>query len=286
MMSRYLGWTMSGQEDLGYPDLSTGYNDGSFRPEAEVSRTEFAVFMARAMDESFRPPVPEGREGVQTIYDIEIGQKVYQLTAPLMLTSTWMVPGELFEKLGYQVEKDASGLVLITTNEGTQIELAEEQAQVWVGDVLVDMTQAVDEIEGQIYIEGMPILRALEKPLVYYPEDRLIHLESPRITVADIKRNAPETIVNVLHEELPYWQWSKRDHDYLEKLRQQGYEDQREELYQEMQLLTEAFYTFEGQKDVVLGLNYFSDHVTGKLDAVSRGIEARYLLLYESNTYS
>lgn len=361
MMSRYLGWTVSGQEDVGYPDLSTshwayaeiatmkqlgffapvglyepdkrvtraemadmlvktfdlqsasgskftdlergywayhpiqilaanristGYNDGTFRPEAEVSRAEFAVFMARAMDESFRPSVPKSREGVQTIYDIEIGDKYYQLTAPLMLTSTWMVPGELFEKLGYQVEVDAAERVYITTNEGTQIELAENQPQVWVGDVLVDMTKAVDQIEGQIYIEGMPILRALEKPLVYYPEDRLIRLESPRITVADIKRNAPETIVQVLHEELPYWQWSKRDHDYLEKLRLQGYEGQREMLFQEMQQLTEAFYTYEGQKDVIRGLNYFSDHLTGKLDAVSRGIEARYMLLYQPSAYS
>ena len=115
-----------------------------------------------------------------------------------------------------------------------------------------------------------PILRALERPLVYYPEQRLIRIESPRITAADIKAKAPETIVGAVHGELPYWQWAKRDHDYLLKIYQTGVNSERTKLLQEMRELTEAFYAAEDEKVIVRGLEYYSDHVVGKMSDLAR----------------
>jgi hypothetical protein len=35
--------------------IATGYPDGTFRPKNEITRAEFSVFLARVLDESFRP---------------------------------------------------------------------------------------------------------------------------------------------------------------------------------------------------------------------------------------
>lgn len=280
-------WAYDAVNILATNRITTGYADGSFRPENEVNRTEFSVFVARALNEAFRPVDSSPRANAPTIYDVEIGDNYVQLIEPLLLTDTWMLPGELFEKLGYQIEETAADTVYITTDEGVVIRLQQGPGNVWVGDTLVEVKKAVERIDGQLYIEGSPILRALEKPLVYYPEQRLVRIESPRITVSDIKAKAPETIVDVIHQEQPYWHWVKRDHDYLEKMRLGAIDaEQRAELLQEMDHLTVAFSQYEQEKVVVRGLNYYSDHVTGKIDAVTRGLEARYLLLYKPEQYA
>ncbi|WP_110111578.1 S-layer homology domain-containing protein [Bacillus sp. CGMCC 1.16541] len=38
-------------------NITTGYNDGSYKPNASVSRTQFSVFLARALDNTFKPTV-------------------------------------------------------------------------------------------------------------------------------------------------------------------------------------------------------------------------------------
>lgn len=265
--------------------ITTGYDDGTFRPDRQVTRAEFAVFIARALEDSFRPAVPAGNEGVISIYDLEIGDQYYQLDNPLMLAGNWLAPAELYEKMGYQVNETDKDHVYLTTSEGTQIELSNDTDGTWVGDVLVEVSDPVHRINGEVYINSYPILKALEKPLVFYPEQRLIRLESPRVTVNDIKRNAPESIINLIHAEAPYWHWAKRDHDYLAKLILTGTAGKEAMLRKEMALLSEAFLKLESEKTVVKGLNYYDDHLTGKLDAVSRGIEARYLLLSNPNSY-
>lgn|GEM_PF-1825874 len=265
--------------------ITTGYADGSFRPDQRVSRSEFAMFVARALDESFRPAKDPARIGKPIIYDIEIGEAYVQLNDPLLLDETWLAPVELFTNMGYIVEQGAAGVVYMTTPEGIEIQIQQGAQEVWVGDTLVELTVGYQTVDGQLYIEASTILRTLDKPLVFYPEQRLIRIESPRITVADIKAGAPDTILTVVHEELPYWQWAKRDHDYLLKLQQNGLDGARKKLLAEIRELTSAFYTTEQEKTVVRGLNYYADHVTGKLDAITRGLEARYLLLYELESY-
>lgn len=265
--------------------ITTGYTDGSFRPDNRVSRTEFAVFVSRALDESFRPAANPELTGVQIIYDIEIGESYVQLDEPMMLRGTWLAPAQLFTNMGITVTQTGGDTVSLMTPDNVEIVIGKDEQEVWVGDTLVELTVGFEEYNGQLYIEAGRILRTLEKPLVYYPEQRLIRIESPRITVADIKANAPDTIVNVVHEELPYWQWTKRDHDYLLKQQHTGSVD-RASLLQEMQQLTDAFYAVEQEKTVVRGLNYYSDHVTGKLDAISRGLEARYSLLSQTGDFT
>lgn len=278
-------WAYDSIQILAGNRITTGYDDGTFRPESPVTRTEFAVFMARTLDESFRPEQLEGMEGVQTIFDIEVGGQLYQLEKPLLLTSTWMVPAELFEKMGYQVESVSSDKVFVTTTEGIQFSMEAGQTEVWVGGTLVNVTKGVEQINGQPYIEGFNVLRVLDKPLVYYPEERLVRIEAPRVTVQDIKRKAPEAILNLIHKEAPYWQWTKSDSDYLELMRRNG-TVHRKTLLEEMRALTEAFFSIEQEKTVIRGLNYYSDHVTGKIDAVTRALEARYRLLYEPQQYA
>ena len=62
------------------------------------------MFVARALNEAFRPERPAELAGVQVIYDIEIGDQYHQLAEPMMLRGTWMAPAELFTNMGYLVE--------------------------------------------------------------------------------------------------------------------------------------------------------------------------------------
>lgn len=278
-------WAYDAINILATNRITTGYEDGTFRPDRLVTRAEFAVFVSRAMEESFRPAVPAGQEDVISIYDLEIGGQYFQMDSPLMLAEDWLAPAELYEKMGYQVNESDADHVYLTTNEGMVIELSNDAGEAWVGDVLVEVSEPVQRIDGEVYINSYPILKALEKPLVFYPEQRLIRLESPRVTVQDIKRNAPESILNVIHAEAPYWHWAKKDHDYLAKLLLTGIQGEEAQLRKEMAQLSDAFLQLESKKTVIKGLNYYDDHLTGKLDAVSRGIEARYLLLADPNSY-
>lgn len=278
-------WAYDAIQILAGNRITTGYSDGTFRPEHPVTRSEFAVFTARALHESFRPDIDESMEGVQRIYDVDIGGEVYQLEHPLYLKNTWLAPAELFEIMGHQVETLSSNKVFLTTSNGLQFSLEAGQKEVWIGGTKVALKQGVAEINGQPYIEASPILKTLEKPLVYYPDQRVIRIEAPGIRVADIQAKAPEAILELIHKELPYWQWTKQDSDYLELMKRNGSVDENK-LREEMAALTEAFFEIEQEKNVINGLNYYSDHVTGKIDAVTRGLEARYLLLYKPDEYA
>lgn len=284
-------WAYDAINILAANQITVGYDDGTFRPENEVTRTEFAVFVVRTIDESYRPAIEDNLQGAITVYDVGLGDSYVSLDEPLLLRDTWQAPAELFQRLGWTVESSPNGQIHITTAEDINIELSPEVNDVWVGDTLVTLNEPVERIDGQFYIEASPILKALEKPLVFYPDERLVRIEAPRITASDIKARAPETILDVLHEEQPYWHWVKRDHDYLERIKQNSSAagklsaQDRDQLLEEMHLLTSAFYQVEREKTVVHGINYYSDHVTGKIDAVTRGLEARYLLLYQFDQY-
>lgn len=264
-------------------NITSGYSDGTFRPEANVSRAEFAMFVSRALDERFRIKDAPYQEHLGAIYDLEIGGQVYRLNDPLLLPQNkgWYAPAELFEKMGYLVQSLADGQLTLTSTEGMDIQLHFGQEEVWVGETSVPVTDPLILIDDKYYIAAHGILSALEKPLVFYPDDFLIRLESPRYTIDDLNRRAPDAVVSALHNDMPYWHWTKRDRDYLELIRRDGINDVKDQLIEEMQQLTEAYAQAEQEKLVIRGINYYSDHITGKIDALSRGIQARHSLLYE-----
>lgn len=263
--------------------ITSGYADGTFRPEADVTRAEFAMFVSRALDERFRLKEAPHAEYLGAIYDLEIGAQNYQLSNPLLLTrdNVWYAPAELFEKMGFLVQSHATGQLTLTSTEGIDIQLYIGQKEIWVGETSVQTDNPLMMIDEQFYIAAHGILRALERPLVFYPDDFLIRLESPRYTVADLNRQAPDAVVAAVHDDMPYWHWTKRDRDHLELIHRSGANDKREQLQQEMRELTEAYLQAEHDKITINGIIYFSDHRTGKLDALSRGLEARYSLLFE-----
>lgn len=275
-------WAYESVNTLAGKGVASGYPDDTFRPEANVTRAEFVVLMTKLMKEDYTEVRP-GFRGA--IYDLEIGGNLYQLNDPLLLTDKWLAPAELFEKMGFYVESHGKHELMITTVDGLEIHLYEGQQEVWVGDTSVQVDDPLVRIHDQFYIHVNGILKVLEKPLVFYPDQFLIRLEAPRVTVADINRVLPEAAVHVIHEKQPYWQWAKRDRDYLELMRRDGLSGQTETLLEEMRQLTEAYFAVEQEKQTIRGAHYFSDNVTGKLDALSRGIEARYRLLYEPSEY-
>lgn len=275
-------WAYQSINKLAGKGISNGYPDGTFRPDAKVTRAEFASLMTKLMKEEYTTIRP-GFEGA--IYDLEVGGQVYQLKQPLLLKHHWLAPVELFEKMGYYLESHADHELTITTTDGREIHLEEGQQEIWVGDTSVQVDYPLEKINGSYYIEVREILEALEKPLVFYPEQFLLRLEAPSVTVADINRMLPEAAIDVIHTKQPYWHWSKRDRDYLELLRREGAAVHKQKLLEEMELLTNAYLAVEKEKRVIRGANYYSDSVTGKLDAISRGLEARYKLLYGSGTY-
>lgn len=50
-------WAYSHVTQLAANNITTGYNDGTFKPKNEVTRAHFAAFLTRAMDPSKRPTV-------------------------------------------------------------------------------------------------------------------------------------------------------------------------------------------------------------------------------------
>lgn len=276
-------WAYQSINTLAGSGITNGYPDGSFRPDANVTRAEFAALMTKLMKEEYTLVQP-GYEGA--IYDLEVGGNVYQLDKPLLLTDRWLAPAELFEKMGYYLESHSKDELTITTTDGREIHLHEGQHEVWVGETSVQVEHPLVRINGSFYIDVHGILEVLEKPLVFYPEQFLIRLEVPSVTVAEINRKLPEAAVDVIHSKQPYWHWTKRDRDYLELIRRDGVAGKEAKLLAEMNQLTETYFATEKEKRVIRGLNYFSDNVTGKLDAISRGLEARYLLLYDAEQYT
>lgn len=49
-------WAYSYIVKLAANNITTGYNDGTFKPKNKVTRTQFSAFVARALNESFKPP--------------------------------------------------------------------------------------------------------------------------------------------------------------------------------------------------------------------------------------
>lgn len=136
--------------------ITTGYEDGTFRPDAEVSRSEFAVFVVRALNEQYRPAADESLAGVQIIYDIEIGDTYVQLDAPLLLKGTWLVPEQMLRNMGWNVELAATGEVHVTTSDGLQIEVGQGAQDVWVGDELRISRHRQERGDRRVRLYGRP----------------------------------------------------------------------------------------------------------------------------------
>lgn len=63
-------WAHSYIIKLAANNITTGYNDGTFKPKNKVTRAQFSAFIARALDESFKPAVINpsiGQCGLTTI---------------------------------------------------------------------------------------------------------------------------------------------------------------------------------------------------------------------------
>src|SRR5690606_27534597 len=104
----------------------------------------------------------------------EIGDQYYQLNEPLLLTDKWFAPIELFEKIGYYAQELGDKKITLTSTEGQEIELQVGQDEIWVGETSVKVEEPLKLFNGKYYIEAHGILTAMEKPLVFYPDDFLI----------------------------------------------------------------------------------------------------------------
>ena len=280
-------WAYTSIQTLTGSNITYGYPDGTFRPDTNVTRAEFAVFLSRAMEDRFRltSALTDEVEGV--IYDLEVGGQFYQLNNPLVLLDKWYAPVELFEKVGFYINSTASDRITLVNHEGVKIELQQGEEEIWVGETSVEIEQPVIQYDGKLYIGASGIFRALETPIVFYPNDFLIALEKPKITAEDIIKQMPQSAIDVIHKKQPYWHWAKRDRDYLELIKKnKEVTSKKAQLLNEMKQLTEAYFKAEREKTVVKGITYYSDNVTGKLDALSRAIQARYILLYDPMSYS
>lgn len=277
-------WAYISINTLAGSNITAGYTDGTFRPDALVTRAEFAVFMSRAMDKSFR--VQDHRPTVDgIIYDLEINEAIVQLEDPLFLQNEWFAPVELFERLGFTAQTPSSSKVVLSSSEGLDIELEVGQDVVWVGKTSVDVQNPLVKVDDSYYVKAYGILSALGTPLVFYPDDFLIRLEAPRITASDIIAQLPESALHVIHPAQPYWHWVKRDRDHLELLRLRGQDAMHDQLVEELAQLMDTYYKVKEETIDVRGMIYFTNEVTGKLDALARGLEARYLLLAQPSSY-
>lgn len=260
--------------------VTTGYPDGTYKPNAPVTRAEFAVFMTRAYDEAYRLIESKYADTEGVIYDLQVGQQYYRLNNPILLFDVWMAPIELFEKMGYVVQELGENHISLNSIEHGKLQLKVGEKKLWVGDTSVELDAPLMKYNGQFYIESHPIVSALDMPLVFYPSQFLIALEAPQISPTQIMNISPSTALDIVHTRLPYWHWTKKDKDYLELISIRNQVDMKSStLLAEMKQLTEKYKQIEAEIEHINGINYVSDHVSGKLDAVSRAIEARYNLV-------
>ncbi|WP_404405010.1 S-layer homology domain-containing protein [Jeotgalibacillus malaysiensis] len=54
-----LHWANEYVNSLASNDVTTGFGDGTYRPEDHIARQHFAVFMARLLEDNFKPELPE-----------------------------------------------------------------------------------------------------------------------------------------------------------------------------------------------------------------------------------
>ena len=93
-------WAYTYITKLAYNNITTGYPDGTFRPKNKVTRAQFSAFLARALNEKFRP-LPTVTRGVrwgmtkQQVKNIE--------TAKLL--QDYPTDKDGFTALKYKVEK-------------------------------------------------------------------------------------------------------------------------------------------------------------------------------------
>lgn len=71
-------WGRVAIEALAANNISIGYPDGSFRPNTNITRGEFSVFMARVLNEEFRTPAQEDDQDTNreplTVHFLDVGQ--------------------------------------------------------------------------------------------------------------------------------------------------------------------------------------------------------------------
>ena len=62
---------------LASQNITTGYEDGSFKPNGKITRQHFAVFMARLLNESFKPkPAPASKKMYAHFIDVGQGDSI------------------------------------------------------------------------------------------------------------------------------------------------------------------------------------------------------------------
>jgi hypothetical protein len=109
--------------------------------------------------------------------------------------------------------------------------------------------------------------------------------EAPKLTLAQIKKDLPKGTIKLVHEELAFWQWIQKDKAYLEALKKNLTPEAKKKIYLEMFDLTSYLYQLNSERDVIRGINYYDAVLVGKIDAITRGLQARYQLLYQTEFY-
>lgn len=264
--------------------ISSGYSDGTFRPDANVTRAEFAVFMSRAMNEAFKLE-DKGIDAEGTIYDLRLNGQYIRLDQPLVLRSGWYAPIELFERLGYAVQELTSRSFTLTSVAGATIQLEDGSDTIWIGDTSAKVNEPVIFVNGQPYIKAHEVLQALEQKLTFYPNDFLIAVEAPTITNATIVKDAPQVAVASVHGKLPYWNWTKQDEDYMSLVQQGKKKVSEQKIREELNELMKEYKSVLSEGKEIRDITYYSTFTTGKLDVISRALEARYMHLYEPKAY-
>ncbi len=66
-------WGYNFVKILAQNNITAGFPDGTFGPDVKVTREQFAAFLARVLEPSFRPALPNPKGELEVHY-IDVGQ--------------------------------------------------------------------------------------------------------------------------------------------------------------------------------------------------------------------
>jgi hypothetical protein len=266
--------------------ITTGYEDGTFKPNQPVTRTQFAVFFSRVLNEEFLPGYEKQPEvdqnGNLIVRKLTVDGKMVTLDKPFVLRNDhWYAPVHILEKIGFAIQGTEAVMV---KGLGMDFEIKPGKGSIWLGSTHFTWDQPVIKENGTLIIPAFEIIQALGFSFVYFPDEQRIEIKGNGDVISKLRKELPQSLMTVLHKEVPYWQWTKKDQDYLAKQQLDGTVDPAR-LSQEMSIIMDAYAKTEKERVLTKGMIFYGMHVNGKLDALSRGIEARYRLLKKVSTY-
>jgi len=214
---------------------------------------------------------------------------------PQSVNGRTMVPMRaIFEELGAKVTWIQETKEVIAEKGDKVIKLKVGSADAYINDKLIKLDAAPCSFGGRTLVPVRFIAESMGLIVDWDNENKRVIINTPENKAKDkvsIQSNGlPEFNNNyeikIIHEQpLPYWEWDKKDMEYIEALGFNLDKSTRDKLIYEIFLLSKYGEVWQKQYVEVNNFKFYPTTVVGVIDTIGRAIKARYSLLFYEAAY-